>query len=219
MSGKGSWKIYGVAGVFLLTLGMFVLAGVFASFPGDETALVQVQGLQTGWLDTAALALDTIGGEPIALVLVVVAAVGLMILRRPADALIVILSLIPLLIGHELKDIVDRPRPDYHLLGLEPQSFSFPSGHSVYGAIVGGLLIYLAKGLVHSRLARRWLQGCLVALILAMGASRVYLGVHWPSDVIGGFLFGGLALAGLIALRFLLENPKAAVLRRRISPW
>ena len=58
MSGKVSWKIYGVAGVFLLTLGMFVLAGVFASFPGDETALVQVQGLQTGWLDTAALALD-----------------------------------------------------------------------------------------------------------------------------------------------------------------
>ena len=219
MSGKVSWKIYGVAGVFLLTLGMFVLAGVFASFPGDETALVQVQGLQTGWLDTAALALDTIGGEPIALVLVVVAAVGLMILRRPADALIVILSLIPLLIGHELKDIVDRPRPDYHLLGLEPQSFSFPSGHSVYGAIFGGLLIYLAKGLVHSRLAQRWLQGCLVALILAMGASRVYLGVHWPSDVIGGFLFGGLALAGLIALRFLLENPKAAALRRRISPW
>ena len=219
MSGKVSWKIYGVAGVFLLTLGMFVLAGVFASFPGDETALVQVQGLQTGWLDTAALALDTIGGEPIALVLVVVAAVGLMILRRPTDALIVILSLIPLLIGHELKDIVDRPRPDYHLLGLEPQSSSFPSGHSVYGAIVGRLLIYLAKGLVHYRLARRWLQGCLVALILAMGASRVYLGIHWPSDVIGGFLFGGLALAGLIALRFLLENPKAAALRRRISPW
>jgi undecaprenyl-diphosphatase len=217
MSGKVSWKIYGVAGVFLLTLGMFVLAGVFASFPGDETALVQVQGLQTGWLDTAALALDTIGGEPIALVLVVVAAVGLMILRRPADALIVILSLIPLLIGHELKDIVDRPRPDYHLLGLEPQSFSFPSGHSVYGAIFGGLLIYLANGLVRSRLARRWFQGCLVALILAMGASRVYLGVHWPSDVIGGFLFGVLALAGLIALRFLLENLKAAALRRRIS--
>ncbi|MBQ11363.1 MAG: hypothetical protein CMJ45_07430 [Planctomyces sp.] len=219
MSGKVSWKICGLAGVFLLTLGIFVLAGVFASFPGDETALVQAQGLQTGWLDAAALALDTIGGEPIALVLIVVTAAGLMILRRPADALMVILSLIPLLVGHELKEIVDRPRPDYHLLGLEPQSFSFPSGHSVYGAIFGGLLIYLADGLVPSRLARRWVQGGLVALILAMGASRVYLGVHWPSDVIGGFLFGGVALAGLIALRVLLENPKAAALRHRISPW
>jgi undecaprenyl-diphosphatase len=219
MSGKVSWKICGVAGVFLLTLGMFVLAGVFASFPGDETALVQVQGLQTGWLDTAALALDTIGGEPIALVLIMIAAVGLLLIRRPADALIVILSLIPLLISHELKDIVDRPRPDYHLLGLDPQSFSFPSGHSVYGAIFGGLLIYLADGLVPSRPMRRWLQAGLAGLILAMGASRVYLGIHWPSDVIGGFLFGGLALAGLIALRILLENPKAAALRRRISPW
>jgi undecaprenyl-diphosphatase len=219
MSGKVSWKIYGLAGGFLLTLGIFVLAGLFASFPGDEPVLVALQGLQMGWLDTVALALDTIGGEPIALVLVVLAAVGLMILRRPTDALVVILSLIPLLIGHELKEIVDRPRPDYHLLGLDPQSFSFPSGHSLYGAIFGGLLIYLADGLVPSLLARRWLQGFLAGLILAMGVSRVYLGVHWPSDVIGGFLFGGVALAGLIALRVLLENPKTDALRRKISPW
>jgi undecaprenyl-diphosphatase len=219
MSGKVSWKICGLAGVFLLTLGMFVLAGLFASFPGDEPVLVALQGLQTGWLDTVALALDTIGGEPIAIVLIVVAAVALALLRRPADAVMVILSLIPLLISHELKEIVDRPRPDYHLLGLDPQSFSFPSGHSVYGAIFGGLLIYLADGLVPSRLTRRWLQAGLAGLILAMGASRVYLGVHWPSDVIGGLLFGGVSLAGLIALRGLLENPKTAALRRRISPW
>ena len=219
MNGKGFWKIYASAGVFLLTLVMFVLAGAFASFPGDEPALVGLQGFQTEWLDTAALALDTIGGEPVAIILVVVTAVGLMLLRRPADAGMVILSLFPLLIGQELKEIVDRPRPGYHMLGLDPHSFSFPSGHSLYAAIFGGLLIYLANELVPSRLARRWLQGSLAALILAMGASRIYLGLHWPSDVIGGFLFGGLALAGLIGLRQLLENPRATALRRRISPW
>ena len=166
MSGKVFWKIYGLAGVFLLTLVMFVLAGVFSSFPGDEPVLVGLQGFQMGWLDTAALALDTVGGDPVAIILVLVAAVGLMLLRRPADAGMVILSLFPLLIGQELKEIVDRPRPGYQLLGLDPHSFSFPSGHSLYAAIFGGLLIYLANELVPSRLARRWLQGSLAVLSL-----------------------------------------------------
>lgn len=219
MRGKVSWKLYGLAGVFLLTLGMFFLAGVYASFPGDETALVRFQSLQTGWLDTTALALDTIGREPLALILVVVVAVGLLILRRPTDAFIVVLSVVPLLIGHELKQLVDRPRPGYLLLGPEPESLSFPSGHSMYAVIFGGLLIYFVGKLVPSRLLRRWLQGCLTALILAMGASRVYLGVHWPSDVIGGFLYGGLALAGLIALRYLLADTKVVGFRRKILPW
>ena len=219
MSGKVSWKLYGLAGAFLLTLGMFVLAGMYASFPGDEPALVRFQGLQTGWLDILALALDTIGGEPLALILVLVFAVGLLVLRRPADAFIVVLCVVPLWIGHELKEIVDRPRPDYLLLGPEPKSLSFPSGHSMYAVIFGGLLIYFAGQLVPSPLLRRWLQGCLAAVILAMGVSRVYLGVHWPSDVIGGFLYGGLALAGLISLRYLLADSKVGSFRRRILPW
>jgi undecaprenyl-diphosphatase len=219
MSGKVSWKHYGLVGGVLLTLGMFVLAGVYDSFPGDEPALVWFQGLQIGWLDTAALALDTIGGEPWAIVLIALAVVGLLILRRPAQALILVLSLGPLLISQELKELVGRPRPDYLLIGPESESLSFPSGHATYAMIFGGLLIYFAGDLVRSRLPRRWLQGCLAALILAMGASRVYLGVHWPSDVIGGFLFGGLALVGLIALRHLLSDSKIATLKRKISPW
>jgi len=219
MSGKVSWKLYGLVGGVLLTLCMFVLARAYSSFPGDEPALVWFQGLQTGWLDTAALALDTIGGEPWAIILIAVAVVGLLILRRPAQALIFVLSLAPLLIGHELKEIVDRPRPDYLLIGPEPESRSFPSGHSTYAMIFGGLLIYIAGDLIRSRLLRRWLQGLLAALIFAMGASRVYLGVHWPSDVIGGFLLGGVALVGLIALRYLLSDSKIVTLRRKISPW
>ena len=219
MSRKASWKLYGLVGGALLTLSMFVLAGIYDSFPGDEPALVWLQGLQTDWLDTAALALDTIGGEPWAIILIAVAAAGLLILRRPAHALIVVLSLAPLLIGHELKEIVGRPRPDYLLIGPEAESLSFPSGHSTYAMIFGGLLIYFAGDLIRSRLLRRWLQGFLAALILAMGASRVYQGVHWPSDVIGGFLFGGLALVGLITLRYLLSDPKIVTLRRKISPW
>ena len=219
MSRKVSWKFFGLAGVFLLTLVMFVLAGVYDSFPGDEPVLVQIQELRTGWLDTTALALDTIGGQPLAVGSILAVAAALMLLRRPADAVIVLLSLALLFIGHELKQVVDRPRPEYVLLGLEPESPGFPSGHSMYALIFGGLLIYLAGQVIPSLLLKRWLQYCLAALILAMGASRVYLGVHWPSDVIGGFLYGGLALAGLIALRYLWADSNVVSFRRRILPW
>ena len=64
-----------------------------------------------------------------------------------------------------------------------------------------GALIFLIQENIRPRLARRTLQVGLALLILVMGASRVYLGVHWPSDVIGGYLLGGLALGGLIWLR------------------
>jgi undecaprenyl-diphosphatase len=219
MSRKVPWKVFGLAGVFLLTSVMFVLAGVYDSFPGDEPVLVQIQELRTGWLDATALALDTIGGQPFAVGSIFAVAAGLMLLRRPADAVIVLLSLALLFIGHELKQVVDRPRPEYVLLGLEPESPGFPSGHSMYALIFGGLLIYLAGQVIPSLLLKRWLQYCLAALILAMGVSRVYLGVHWPSDVIGGFLYGGLALAGLIALRYLWADSNVVSFRRRILPW
>ena len=219
MSRKVSWKLCGLAGVFLLTLVMFVLAGVYDSFPGDESALVLAQRLQTSWLDTAALALDTIGRQPVAVGSVFAVAIALILIRRPAEAVIVLLGLAPLLIGHELKQLIDRPRPEYSLLGLEPNSQGFPSGHAMYALVFGGLLIYIAGRTVPSLLLRRWLQCCLAALILAMGASRVYLGVHWPSDVIGGFLYGGLALAGLIALRYFLAESKVVSFKRRILPW
>ncbi len=206
MRNKLTWKVYCVGAALLLTVALFSLARFYPTFPGDERALIEFQGLQTGWMDTAALALSRIGGVPAAGGPVLAVIIMLVLLRRWADALIVALSLIPMVLNVGLKWLVERPRPDYLLIGHEPSSFSFPSGHSVYALLFGGLLIYLSGQLVRPPALRRSLQAGLAVFILAMGASRVYLGVHWPSDIIGAYLYAGLALLGLIALRNLLAD-------------
>ena len=85
--------------------------------------------------------------------------------------------------GDGLKVIVDRPRPDYALLEALPSYLSFTSGHSLLAVIVGGVLVYLVGLWVKPLLLRRSLQAGLVLVVIGMGASRVYLGPHWPSDV------------------------------------
>ena len=199
--GRLHWKPCLVCGGLLVTLAVFPLAWAFSTFPGDETALRGFQGIQRGWLNTAALAVTSLGGAKVAAVLMVWVVAAMYLLRRRVDSLIVLLSAVPMIAGFFLKEIVGRARPDYFLTGSDPGTQSFPSGHSVFAMVFGGLMIIFVGDLVHSRPVRRALQLGLALLILAVGASRVYLGVHWPSDVLGGYLFGAMALLVLVWLR------------------
>jgi len=110
---------------------------------------------------------------------------GLTPTRRYADAAMLMLmgGLAVIETGDGLKVIVDRPRPGYALLKSLPSNLSFPSGHSLLAVIVGGVLVYLVGLWVKPLLLRRSLQAGLVLVVIGMGASRVYLGPHWPSDV------------------------------------
>jgi undecaprenyl-diphosphatase len=199
--GKLPWRQCSLAVGVLVTLAIFYLARAFPTFPGDRQALLDFQSLRSDWLDAAALAVSSFGWAPLAVGLVLGATASLWLLRRRADALMMLLSLLPLAAGNALKRLVDRPRPDYLLLGPVPDDASFPSGHSIYAILFCGLLIFLAEQSFRPLAIRRSVQAGLALLVLAVGASRVYLGAHWPSDVIGGYLFGGLALLGLIWLR------------------
>ena len=87
------------------------------------------------------------------------------------------------------------------MAGADASGLSFPSGHSLYALLFGGVLIVLANDLIRPLWIRRWVQLLLAALVLAIGISRIYLGVHWPSDVIGAFLFAGVSLVVILTLR------------------
>lgn len=103
-----------------------------------------------------------------------------------------------LVIGGILKMLFGRARPmsDY-AANLRVDTFSFPSGHSSGSMIAYGLLAYIALKLLPQPygLFAAVICGCIIALI---GISRIYLGAHFPSDVIAGWLLGGLGLLVII---------------------
>ena len=86
-----------------------------------------------------------------------------------------------------LKAAFQRPRPEA-FFGYElPSSYSFPSGHSLGAFCFFGILAWLISTRMESRLIRVLIRLAAVALIFTIGFSRIYLGVHYPSDVIGGY--------------------------------
>ncbi len=98
-----------------------------------------------------------------------------------------------------LKAAFHRPRP-VPFFGPSPLSYSFPSGHALFSFCFYGVLAGLLAGRMSSRLARVLLWLGAAILVLAIGLSRIYLGVHTPSDVLAGYLTGTIWVATMVTL-------------------
>jgi len=90
------------------------------------------------------------------------------------------------LLNFLIKNIIQRPRPVGHRL-IDESGYSFPSGHSMVSMAFYGYFIYLINKNVKSKKTRILATIGLTCLIVSIGLSRIYLGVHYTSDVLGGF--------------------------------
>jgi len=187
---------------YLLCLALFGLLGYlahqFRSFPADSTVS---EWLQDASLPLFASVMESVSsmGETIPMVITVALVVVVLLLcrRRLEAAFTAALPALAGLLNYSLKLLVDRPRPGEELLA---GGMSFPSGHTTYAAVLGGFIVWLAPRLLRTPVAVRTLQ-CLAALfVLLTGVSRVYLGAHQPSDILGSFLLSGLLLVPAAAL-------------------
>lgn len=143
------------------------------------------------WLDALALEITAVGDTLVVLVIAGVASSLLWLLQRRGYAILLPVAVVGAgLIAGMLKMIFDRPRPelfDYaHNVGLS----SFPSGHATKSLVLFVALAYV----IHRLSPRRWISVLAVAvagvLILLIGLSRLYLGVHYPSDILAGYVVG-----------------------------
>lgn len=94
-----------------------------------------------------------------------------------------------------IKAIVMRPRPDEAMFLIEQGGWSFPSGHAITSMFFYGMLIWLIRKNVKNHKLADILTVLLVIPMILVGISRIYLGVHYPTDVLAGWSLGILAIA------------------------
>lgn len=198
------------AGSFLGALGIFLVAGIIVAAIGtwlfaelaehvmaggthafDEAALRWVSTHHSRGLDGLMLDITALGASTVVLMIVCVSGLFLTLTRHKYSALLLIVATGGgMLLDRMLKLTFDRPRPHIFMWGTHASMSSFPSGHAMSATIVYGTVAYLAARLQKHRLAR-WLTLLVAAvIILLIAASRVYLGVHYPSDVLAGSIIG-----------------------------
>jgi undecaprenyl-diphosphatase len=185
---------------------LFLALSLTVHAPGllelDLRVTVWLQGFRSDRLDRAARGLTLLGNTvPLITLGLLAATLFFWTGRRWAMGLSALIPPLALLLNVLLKELVGRPRPDdglVHVL-LPPIGLSFPSGHAMAPAVFYGFLALMAW--VHIA-STPWRVACAVLMtftVLGMGLSRVCLGVHWFSDVVGGWT-GGLLLLTLLAL-------------------
>ncbi len=169
--------------------------------PGDDTAISVVGFLQAGWLESVTRVVTVFGSRPVVFGLAAIAAALLLLDGRRAEAAVLVLALITTTLTVDwLKELVDRPRPD------GSAGDSFPSGHAAESVFYSWLALTIAFR-VRPDLARRTaIVVAGISVTALVGLSRVYLDVHYLSDVtsgwaVGAFWFAFFAAIALVTVR------------------
>jgi undecaprenyl-diphosphatase len=165
--------------------------------PGDLEATLALQSIAAPWFKNLMVAVSTFGWYPWSVLSVLAASllVTLWLGFKTGLYLAVIVGL-QALINFIIKELVARPRPtDPPVWVYRPEAgYAFPSGHVMFYSVFFGFLLFLAWRYLRPGWPRGVVVALLAALILLVGFSRIYLGAHWLSDVVAGYLVGGLVL-------------------------
>jgi undecaprenyl-diphosphatase len=180
----------------------------------DDAVLAALRQFQSPVADAAAHVISFLGSEMVAILLVL----GLVLLglrgRWGAAVGLLLVTVGAQLLNNVLKELFQRTRPaPVEWLAVPAQVWSFPSGHAMVAAAFYLFLAYLSWRVLRGGVRWVWTGGLLL-LVLAIGLSRLYLGVHYVTDVVAGYLAGFLWTDAVIVGGHLLERRRA----RRLAP-
>src|ERR1051326_6493605 len=197
---------------------LFFYARHVAYFRFDLSVARWMQGWHTFWLDVLMHSVSELGFSPLAPIFVVFPMAFVYILGLKWETVMLLLASAGVgVLNAGVKLIVQRQRPTADLVNVFSvlNDYSFPSGHVLLFTAFLGFLLFLIYTLTPRSWVRTFGLSMLGVLIALVGVSRVYLGQHWPSDVIGAYLLGSLWLALMIYLyrkgkpRFFVNQPTA----------
>ena len=189
--------VVAATGVAVFAIETIMVAGNPGATGFDASALDAADELNSGAGVAVAKLVTAFGSLPVTAALTLIAAVVLSRSRRPTEAAALVAAAIAIVITvHAAKAAIDRPRPPHPLTGATLAAF--PSGHSAYSTV------YVAVALLaHRRLG----IAAAVAIAFAIGLTRIYLRVHWASDVLAGWalgaaIFGAATVIAIVVGRF-----------------
>ena len=195
-----------LAAAWFFLLGATALLAIYGANVADASWEVEVtrrvQSASPDALHQIARFMTVIGRSPISTIIPVAAIAAMWVWGQRHLSVFLAGAAVARVLSIAVKELVDRPRPSaslvdvtYHLGG-----HSFPSGHALGATLFYGFLIYCAELSISHKPVRRLVQGGLVIVIVLMGYSRVELGAHWPTDVLGGYAIGLLVLGAMVWL-------------------
>jgi membrane-associated phospholipid phosphatase len=193
---RAEYVLYAALAAFAV---LAVFARAYAYFSWDVRATLALQTLPVPGLLSFMRLVSTFGDSWHGWALAAVAMLAFALRRRRTEMFALLFSVAGgEIVNRLVKWLVGRPRPSAPLVRVSGQwaRESFPSGHVTFYVCFFGFLFLIAYGVLHRGTNARRVCLVLAALpVLTIGASRVYLGAHWTSDVVGAYLLSGLWLA------------------------
>ena len=194
------------------------LVKTMPSFPLDLQITLGIQSINIPVFGELMTAVSWLGFSPQSVIITVVIILTILGLGLQWEALVALIAaLLSIGLNVLVKDLIMRPRPAATLVHVLAtlKDFSFPSGHVMFYTGFFGFVVFLAYTLLKPSLKRTGLLVVFSLPVLLIGISRIYVGEHWASDVVGAYLLGTLTLVAIIQLyrwgkpRFFLRQPVA----------
>lgn len=196
----GGKTLYKPASLFALFILLAAAIRIEAVRVFDERVIEAAVRIRAAWLNELMLWITELGTTAVLLPLLLLTGAALYMYKKTPDVVFLpLLFLIERIVNIKIKELIERARPAFEPL-VHETSYSFPSGHSMNSAVMYPVIAYfLIKHVPFFTKRKRAVTVFTGVLVILIGLSRIYLGAHFPTDVLAGFSLG-LCLVSLFAL-------------------